>query len=395
MTIRIVVILVLCCGAAVAAETDAPRCASSQFTIDTNFEGGALDECNARSDGSFDITIRQEDDKVIVEQPWFAFRVTAKSSGKLRIRLQFPDAYARYWPKLSNDGETWTRTPDTAVEVSESKKDMQVSVDVGAGQTWIAAQELLTSEWYDEWLATLADHDEIKTAVIGQSNEGRPIRLAKTANKPEVVLLIGRQHPAEVPGAMAMRDFVDTVMADTELARQFRLRYCLLIVPFLNPDGVANGHWRHNSGRTDLNRDWGTFKQPETLAVAALLNDVEKLDMRPRLMLDFHATKFTDTLLFYTQAAEEKTDPARFDINWFANVRERLPGFDFKHDPRPSATNPNTKGYFYRTYGIPAFTYELGDEADRDVLHATTPIFAEEMMRELLSRKPQVPGKSQ
>ncbi len=388
MTLRVLATLLFLCGATLAAEPDASRCESSQFSIDTNFEAGALDKCKARSDGSFDITIRQEDRKVVVDQPWFAFRITSKSSGELKLRLHFPEAYARYWPKLSGDGETWTRVPEAAVDVSKSKKEMQITIDVEAGQSWIAAQELLTSQWYDEWLATLADHKEIKTAVIGQSIDGRAIKLAKTANKPEVVLLIGRQHPAEVPGAMAMRDFVDVVMDDTELARQFRQRFCVLIVPFLNPDGVANGHWRHNSGQTDLNRDWGVFKQPETRAVAALLSGLDKLEMEPRLMLDFHATKFTDTLLFYTQASEEETDPAKFDANWFANVRERLPDFEFVHDPRPSATNPNTKGYFYRTYGIPAFTYELGDEADRDELHATTPIFAEEMMRELLSRKP-------
>jgi predicted deacylase len=184
-----------------------------------------------------------------------------------------------------------------------------------------------------------------------------------------------------------MRDFVDVLMADTELARQFRQRYSLLILPLLNPDGVANGHWRHNAAETDLNRDWGIFTQAETLAVERLLQGLEKRGTRPRLMLDFHATKFTDTAMFYTQAAGEKTDPENFDINWFANVRARLPGFDFKHDPRPSCINPNTKGYFYRNYGIPAFTYEIADEADRDTLHATTPVFAEEMMRELLRAK--------
>ena len=41
--------------------------------------------------------------------------------------------------------------------------------------------------------------------------------------------------------------------------------------------------------------------------------------------------------------------------------------------------------WFHRRYGIPAFTYELGDEADRQLLHETTPVFAEEMMRELLN----------
>ncbi len=40
-----------------------------------------------------------------------------------------------------------------------------------------------------------------------------------------------------------------------------------LILPLLNPDGMALGHWRHNLGSVDLNRDWGIFGQPETTAV--------------------------------------------------------------------------------------------------------------------------------
>ena len=61
--------------------------------------------------------------------------------------------------------------------------------------------------------------------------------------------MIGRQHPPEVTGAIAMHSFIDTVLADTDLARQFRDRFKLAIVPLMNPDGVAAGHWRHNVWR--------------------------------------------------------------------------------------------------------------------------------------------------
>jgi len=161
----------------------------------------------------------------------------------------------------------------------------------------------------------------------------------------------------------------------------------LLIVPLMNPDGVANGHWRHNAGRTDLNRDWGPFKQPETQAIAKLMAGVDELGLQPRLMLDFHATKYTDSILFYTQTTEDVTDPVGFATHWLTSVAERIPDYSFKHDPRPISEQPNTKGYFYVRYGIPSFTYEIGDEADRDTLHAVTPVFAEEMMRVMMQAK--------
>lgn len=384
--IRLTLAFALLVGPAMPAAMADARCDDVQFRIESNFESGQFDKCKIGRDGLFEITIRPEDRRVTVEQPWFAFRVTPQSgaANEVKIRLRFPGAYARYWPKLSTDGQTWSRAPETAVIVSKNGREMEITLPVVETGLWVAAQELLSIAWYEDWMAELGARSDVVTAVIGQSVEGRPIRLAKTTDRPEAILLLGRQHPAEVPGAIAMREFVDVILGDTELARQFRQRYTLIILPLMNPDGVYNGHWRHNAGRTDLNRDWGIFKQPETRAVAKLLGGIEKFGMKLRLMLDFHATRFTDTAMFYTQTAEEVTDPAAFAVNWLGAVRERLPDYGFKHDPRPSQDNPNTKGFFYRRFGIPAITYEIGDEADRDLLRETTPVFAEEMMRAML-----------
>lgn len=382
---RLLLALLLCAPLLASADAAPPRCASTAFLIDSEFESGNFARCKVRRDGSFDITIEPEDHKVIIEQPWYAFRVTAATPGELSVRLRFPDGYARYWPKLSTDGRHWARAPASAVEVPASQKSMTLRLSLSAGTHWIAAQELLSNAWYEEWLAELAGHAELSVAVIGHSVEGRALHLVKTANRPEAIVLLGRQHPAEIPGALAMRDFVATLLADTDLARRFRARFTLLILPLLNPDGVANGHWRHNSGRTDLNRDWGKFTQPETQAVARLLAGLDELGIRPRLMLDFHATKQTKTLLFYTQTAAEITSPPRLADHWIAAVQARLPDFVFRQSPGPSDENPNSKGYYYRRYGIPAYTYELADEVDRAQLHATTPILAEEMMRLMLA----------
>ena len=385
MNSRALLLLLLCAASVAAAAAAAPVCEQDHVRIDADFPGGDLDQCRFTSPHSVELTFRPEDHKVSDAFSWFAIRVVSDAPTTLALRLRFPDSYPRFWPKLSRDGQTWVRAADAMV--ATAGKNMTVTVTTNAGPLWIAAQELLTQDWYDAWITELAGRAELAAAVIGTSVEGRPIQLLKSGNRREAILLLGRQHPVEVPGALAMRDFVDTLLADTELARQFRARFTLLIVPLLNPDGVANGHSRHNAARTDLNRDWGTFTQPETQAIARLLASMQKLDMRPRLMLDFHATKMTQSLLFYAQASDETTDPPGFAENWFAAVRARLPQFEFEHLPQPSMKNPNTKGYFYRQYGIPAYTYELGDEADRAEIHSTTPVFAEEMMRVMLESR--------
>ena len=369
---------------AATATADDRFCEKRGVTIDARFDGGNFDRCKIRGGKKIELTIRKEDKEVVVDQPWFAFRVTAEQPTSLQIKLKFPEAYARYWPKISDDGISWRRAPEEAVSVSKSKKKMTLAIDVDESGTWVAAQELMTADYYANCLAELASHDEFQVATVGKSVNGRSIQVAKNSNKSEVILLLGRQHPAEVPGAIAMREFVDVVIADTELAQAFRDRFTVLIFPLLNPDGVANGHWRHNARKTDLNRDWGPFTQPETQSVATVLAGLEKLDMRPRLMLDFHATKFTDSLLFYTQLERDVTDPHDFAKTWLSRVGSRASHYDFVHDPRPTSAQPNTKGYFFTRYGIPAITYEVGDEADRAALIAVTPVFAEEMMRAML-----------
>ncbi|MEJ2129209.1 MAG: M14-type cytosolic carboxypeptidase [Woeseiaceae bacterium] len=359
-------------------------CENTTLSIDARFDGGRLDQCKFTSENAAELTFRNEDFKVDSAFAWFAFRIAARDSRSVEVVMHFPDSYARFWPKLSRDGKTWTRAGDDDVERSEVGKSMTLRLDVDERGTWVSAQELLTQAWYDDWFAQLDAHFDLETAVIGESSQGRSIRMASSDDKPEAILLIGRQHPVEVPGAIAMREFVNVVLGTSKLAREFRQRYMLLIVPLINPDGVANGNARHNAGLTDLNRDWGPFTQPETQGVAKVLNGLEERGVTPRLMLDFHATKMSPTMTFYTQVPEDNTNPELFATRWMSRVDERI-DFDFTHDPRPPSDLDNAKNYFFARYGIPAITYEIGDEVDREAIHKYTPVFAEEMMRVMLA----------
>jgi hypothetical protein len=260
-------VLLLASACAVPRPVADTACVSGSVLIDAHFDGGQLGKCMPSNDGSFALTLFPEDAPPINTSPWYAYRVSGRAGDKVVIRMSFEDGYARYWPKTSLDGVTWNPLPEANVRVDENKEWMTLNLTLEQGQTWVAGQELLTQAYYDKWLDELESHDEFTTRLLGRSNLDRPLYLAENDDRPEFVLMIGRQHPPEVTGAIAMRSFIRTVLADTELARQFRARYQLGIVPLMNPDGVARGHWRHNVDGTDVNRDWGPFKQPETQAV--------------------------------------------------------------------------------------------------------------------------------
>jgi len=214
--------LVLLLGSTAFAEDR--FCENERFVFDARYDGGDLDKCKFKSDGSVELTFRPEDFKVDDAFSWFSFRVSAAEPDTARILLKFPDSYARFWPKVSTDGINWEPMPEESVTVSRTGKNMDLAIEIGATDTWVSAQELVTQAFYDQWFEELSANEEITIADIGKSVDGRPIHVAKTSNKSEVVFLLGRQHPGEVPGALAMRGFVDVLLGDSDLARQFRER---------------------------------------------------------------------------------------------------------------------------------------------------------------------------
>ena len=89
-------------------------------------------------------------------------------------------------------------------------------------------------------------------------------------------------------------------------------------------------------------------------------------------------------MIFYTQMPGDDTSPPGFATDWLSAVDARIDGFEFEHDPRPPSELDNAKNYFFSRYGIPAITYEIGDELQRAAIIEHTPAFAEEMMRVML-----------
>ncbi|MFC3414298.1 M14 family zinc carboxypeptidase [Algoriphagus hitonicola] len=97
---------------------------------------------------------------------------------------------------------------------------------------------------------------------------------------------------------MALKSFVETICEDSEMAEKFRSKYNLYVMPMMNPDGVARGHWRHNVGGVDTNRDWINFNQPEPKALANFMEEkVRETSGKFVFAADFHAT-WED--IFYT-----------------------------------------------------------------------------------------------
>lgn len=373
------------CLAFLSASDARASCENDFARLDADFEGARMSECVAKRK-HFEIRIDPEN-MPINPSPWYAFRVTPKQPGDLKIIMRYGEAAHRYRPKRSEDATRWKLIDPDRVSERRKGKKVTLHLEMEEEAFLIAAQELLLAGAYSKWTEEIAERASLDVVEIGASVEGRPIVAMTSApgtarDNKEYVLFVGRQHPPELTGAFAMLTFLETVFSDTALANEFRARFHVIAVPLMNPDGVARGHWRHNVNGVDLNRDWGPFTQPETQAVKGLLDAIaEDANSELRLMLDFHSTNRN---VFYVQPDEDETIPPNFVGTWLDGARGRMEAYEFERADRHQSDLATSKNYIYGRFGAPGITYEMGDQTDRRLIRASAVIFAEEMMKTLL-----------
>ncbi len=351
-------------------------CENSRVRLDTGFPTGAAARCETVSERELTVTLAPEDAPPINCSAWYAFRLTpqpeAKRGTKVKVTLDYTACGHRYWPKMSSDGVNWKAMPKKDVTLFERRgiKQAQLNIALGSGPLFVAGQEIIAPSTYDHWLTESARHPDAVRATLGKSAEGRIIEqltITSAAAAPrEQVVLIGRQHPPEITGALAMFAFVDTILSDDPVAKAYRARFSTIVVPMLNPDGVVRGHWRHGTGGLDLNRDWGPFTQPETQLMQKLLADIDADPARKlRLLLDFHSTQKD---VVYTLPDAKITDPPGFAAGWLARYQDRMPGYKVERDSSHNPGLPTAKSWVYEAYRVPTATFELGDETDRKLV---------------------------
>ncbi len=350
--------------------------------IHNRFEGARLSAFTALNDTLFEALILPEN-APINNSPWYAFAIHAVTPRTVWVRLTYREGTHRYHPKVSWDGETWKPLEADRYIPDTTTGTALLRLDVGPDTLWVTAQELITSSDFAEWTQQMAEKPWVTRTVAGTSAWGKPIyQLTIGEGEPNYVLIISRQHPPEVTGSLALMTFLETLAGDSEQARAFRKRFTVVALPLMNPDGVDEGHWRHNAHGVDLNRDWYAFHQPETrLARDRFLELKRRGNARFFFALDFHSTQRD---IFYTFNEDIETRPAGLTKRWLEALHARLPEYPIHEEPGGLGT-PVSKNWFYRAFGIPAVTYEVGDEDDREHIRRVATAAAEALMDVLLA----------
>ena len=358
-------------------------CAAGDVRLLTDFEQARAADCIRTGLGAFVVSVAPEVSP-INPSPWYAFDLETDRPGPVEITLHYKGALHRYHPKRLDAGGEWRRLEDGETRLEGEGSTAVLTLSLPAGRTRIAAQEVFGPEDRNRWVNDFAGRASVSTFVIGRSVEGREITGVRWPDDDQpkpLVIILGGQHPPEVPGVLGLRAFLDRLILENAALSN---DYAFLIVPELNPDGVARGHWRTNASLIDLNRDWAPFTQPETRAVRDEIGRLVGLGFAPMLLLDFHATHRN---VFYTpESGDDLADPG-LASDWLSAIGERwegeMPGNVAGHNP----DNPTAKTWFVDAFTATAITVEYGDETDRNALRALAEASADALAEVLGNRR--------
>lgn len=351
-----------------------------------DFDGARLNGFEKENDSTAIVVINPEN-VPINNSPYYAFKTWSNTSKPFYFRFKYPKGYKhRYLPKLKVN-DIWS-----VIDSSHFYKEdsiVTIKLNLSTDPLVVAAQEINTSTDVKNWYSNLINGKDsfIRVKSVGESVLGRNLPVLDIYRgdqlKKDIIVLITRQHPPEVTGYYAFQSFLQTILNESELSQQFLNKYRVLAFPIMNPDGVDLGHWRHNKGGVDMNRDWSIYNQPEIKQTVKFINKILKKDKSKLILgLDFHSTWYD---VFYTNKKREGTTLPNFIDNWFVSLEKHIPNYKV-NEQSANSNKPTSKGWFLYGHNAVGITYEIGDKTPKDSIKLFGKVSAEQMMNILLNK---------
>ena len=353
-------------------------CEFEKTSFDSNFPAGRLTSCQKLSEQNYRLIISPAFSPVN-PSAWYAFRVRAKETIELDIEIVFITGFARYSPKLLMSDQSWKVLP-----YQKTERTISFSLTVPKEQSqYIAAQPILDNAYYESWLEHVSASTDAEIFSVGFSEQNNELKALQVSPESALLfLIIGRQHPPEVTGALALSAFVERLFEREPLAEQFRQFVNIVVIPQVNPDGVKAGKWRHNSHGIDLNRDWHQRSQQETQSIHGFIKERYESGQQLVFALDFHSTNRN---VYYTMPAEKELYWQGLTQEWLADLTARI-SYDVIDAPSDRPGNGVFKQYIADYFHVQAVTYEVGDETLIEEIKKTAHAAAEALMIQVLSR---------
>lgn len=298
------------------ADLQAENASDGNVVISADFPGG-----NVKVTGQSADSVQLEPD-LRGGRPWFYWCFDATSTQPGKVSFVFPEkvigfkngAIGFQGPAISTDGgRTWKWMGTGNVDGSSFSYEFGKA---GRPVRFAVTIPYLQSD-LDAFLTKHAGNPHLKRSVLTKSRHGRDVELLRIGSPgPNVkpVLVTGRHHATETIASYVLEGFLQEAMSESEWGREFRQKYVLYAVPFVDKDGVEEGDQGKNRRPHDHNRDYGENSiYPEIQAIKKLDQQVDF-----RFALDFHCP----TLVMKDHQVMYFVGPKEHPVYNFQNVSE-------------------------------------------------------------------------
>jgi hypothetical protein len=169
-------------------------------------------------------------------------------------------------PAYSLDhGKTWSWLGTDHVDTSGDHVRFTYAFSELANSAIFAFAPAYVESDLDRFLERAKTHPNLHVDKLCRSEEGRVverIRVGRLEGAPKHrVLLTARHHACESMASYVLEGMLSAILADTNDGAWFRENVEVLTIPFVDKDGVENGH----QGKNRLPRDHGRDYQGESL----------------------------------------------------------------------------------------------------------------------------------
>ena len=231
-----------------------PSALASALMVDADFPGGNI------------IVDRVEGDTVFLRPDlrdtstwWFYwhFRVRGAAGRTLKFQFEGRNPIGTQGPAVSTDsGHTWSWLGPRTVKNSsfmytfdERKWEARFCFSI----------PYLESNLY-EFLHGHADNSHLAVRELCRTRKGRSVEclhVGMIEGDPKFrILLTARHHACEMIASYSLEGLLGSALADTDLGRWYQNNVEILVVPFVDKDGVEDGDQGKNRKPHDHNRDY-------------------------------------------------------------------------------------------------------------------------------------------
>lgn len=271
-------VCVLCSFSIVRAE------AAETIQIDTNFPGGNIIVEQIQGN-----TVSVRTDLRDTEGWWFywCFRVRGAAGKTLTFNFTEGTPIAARGPGISLDeGATWSW-----LGKQTNYKSFTYSFPPDADSVRFSFGMPYTEAHLKTFLRSIGHNSALKLERLCQSRKGRDVerlRIGKLKGAPKFrVMVTCRAHCCEMMTSYVAEGLMKSVLARDEDGKWFRKNVELLLIPFVDKDGVEDGDQGKLRKPRDHNRDYDSNAiYPETRAIQKFVPQWSAGKLR--LMIDLH-----------------------------------------------------------------------------------------------------------